>query len=268
MPHMFRLMLPDYLDGTLPAGEREAVERHLQRCRRCALDLAELQESVSLLRTYRGEQQRTADEPEWDTMVDSIMEATTVLDRLGASRRSHSLAVTLGLWLGAHRQRVALGALAGVAAAFLVLILQPVDRDPAESLQVDAGQMADSLVNERVTRYFSTSRVLLTELTNGTPSPASGNLARERETSRELVVEARYLRRQPLDGYSAGVISDVERIMLTMANLPDRNPEGDLAMIQQGVDHRNLLFRLRMAEQAYRSRTIVRASGARQGNTP
>lgn len=261
-------MLHDYLDGTLSAGECEALERHLQRCQRCALDLAELRESVSLLRTYHSEEERTANEPEWDTMVDAIVEANIALDRLGAARRSGSPAVALSLWLGAHRQRVALGALAGVAAAFLVLILTPTDRDPAKPLQVDAGQMADSLVNERVTRYFSTSRVLLTELTNGTPSSRSGDLAPERETSRELLAEARYLRRQPLDGYSAGVISDVERIMLTMANLPDRNLEGDLAMIQQGVDHRNLLFRLRMAEQAYRSRTIVRASGTRQGNTP
>jgi len=265
MGHRIRLMLYDYLQGSLPAEDHRLVERHLARCPRCARELVALQESVSLL--ARAARQQASDEPEWDRMVDSILSANAVLERLSAARRPRA-SLRLAIWLGAHRRRTALGAALAVAALLVAIILPRGTGDPAEPVHANAGQLADSIVNERVTRYFRTSRVLLTELSNVSPRRARTDMSPERRASRELLSEARYLRRQPLDEYSAGVISDVERIMLTMANLPDHDPEGEVSLLQQGVDHRNLLFRVRMAEQAYRSRTIVRASGTRQGGAP
>ena len=35
-------MLPSYLAGTLPTGERERIDRHLRTCEHCTQDLARL----------------------------------------------------------------------------------------------------------------------------------------------------------------------------------------------------------------------------------
>jgi len=267
MRHRIRLRFYDYLEGSLAPEDHRSVERHLARCPRCARELVALKESVSLLAPARAAHQQAGEEPEWGRMVDSILSANAVLERLAAKRRPPT-SLPLAIWLGAHQRRTALGAALAVAAVLLALLLPRGGGGPAEPVQTTAGQLADSIVNERVSRYFRTSRILLTELSNVSPRRAPTDMSPERRASRELLSEARFLRRQPLDEYSAGVISDVERIMLTMANLPDHDPEEEVSVLQEGVDHRNLLFRVRMAEQAYRSRTIVRASGTRQGGAP
>ena len=264
--HRFSLMLYDYLEGTLSAADRAGLEEHLRRCRRCRRDLEELRESTALLAPARAARRDLTPQPAWDGMVDSILRSTAVLDRFGASPHRPPLLIGMRLWLSAHRYRVTIGA--SVAVALLVAFLMPGTREAPDPLRAEAGERADSLMNARVARYLSTSRVLLTGLANGSARDMPMDLTAERRASRELLTEARYLRRQPLDQYSAGVITDVERIMLTMANLPEKDPEDDLRIIQQGVDHRNLLFRVRMVEQAYRSRTFARAAGTRQGAGP
>lgn len=261
--HRFSLMLYDYLEGTLSTADRAGLEEHLPRCRRCRRDLEELRESTALLAPARAARQEPTAQPAWDEMVESILRSTTVLDRFGASPPRPPLLTGMGLWLSAHRSRATVGVSVAVAVALLVAFLMPERPEEPDLLHAEVGQIADSLMNARVARYLGTSRVLLTGLANGSAQDIPMDLVAERRTSRELLTEARYLRRQPLDQYSAGVISDVERIMLTMANLPEKDPEEDLRIIQQGVDHRNLLFRVRMAEQAYRSRTFARTAGAR-----
>jgi anti-sigma-K factor RskA len=264
--HGIRLLLYDYLEGTLSADDRRSVEQHLAGCVWCARDLEELRESLSLLAPARAAHRRVAQEPAWERMVESILRVTAAVDRHHRAQH-HSPAVSLALWWNAYYSHTAVAA-ALVLVTMLLFVSFP--RGPRESVparHADAEQMADSIVNERVTRYLRTSRALLTELANA-PSRGSGDMTAERSTSRQLIAEARYLRRQPLDEYSAGVITDVERIMLKMANLPDRDPEGDLRLIQHGLDHRNLLFRVRMAEQAYQTRSIVRVAAARQGDIP
>ncbi|HOQ29154.1 MAG TPA: zf-HC2 domain-containing protein, partial [Armatimonadota bacterium] len=40
-----------YLDGELAQGQREAIERHVQRCAECRRDLETLRQTVRLLRS-------------------------------------------------------------------------------------------------------------------------------------------------------------------------------------------------------------------------
>lgn len=40
--HEVTRMLPSYLAGTLPTGDRERIDRHLQTCEHCTQDLARL----------------------------------------------------------------------------------------------------------------------------------------------------------------------------------------------------------------------------------
>jgi hypothetical protein len=206
-------------------------------------------------------------EPAWEGMVDSIVRATGVLDKLQASPRP-SLGMGLRLWWETHRLPVALAGTLASITVVVVGLLMYLPGEPPSPARVDAVDLADSLVNARVTQYLRTSRLLLTELANVGSASGSGNLTTERRASRELIAEARYLRRQQLDEYSASVISDVDRIMLKMANLPERGSQRDLDLLQQGVGHRNLLFRLRMAERAYQTRSIVRAMEVRQEVVP
>jgi len=265
--HLDKILLYEYLEETLPGDQRQLLEQHVARCPKCARELDELRASWALLAPMRDAHRQPVKEPEWESMVESIVRATGVLNRLQSSPRP-SVGTSFRLWWETHRLPVALaGTLASIALVVVGLLVRPTEELPTP-VRADAEDLADSLVNARVTSYLRTSRVLLTELANAGSRPASGNMTTERRASRELIAEARYLRRQPLDEYSASVISDVDRIMLKMANLPEGDSQRDLDLLQQGVGHRNLLFRLRMAERAYQTRSIVRAMEVRQEARP
>ena len=73
----------------------------------------------------------------------------------------------------------------------------------------------------------------------------------EKELSRQLVRESRYLKRQPIDPRSSRLIDDLDRVLIKLSNT-DQGKEGlDIELIRSGIRRENLLFKLRMAEFAY-----------------
>ena len=77
------------------------------------------------------------------------------------------------------------------------------------------------------------------------------DLQAEREASRELVNEARALREEALDVNSARLINDLEKIQIELANMTPDDASPGVAMLRQGIESKNLLFKLRIAETLY-----------------
>ena len=73
----------------------------------------------------------------------------------------------------------------------------------------------------------------------------------ERRVSRELVLEARALRQESLDANSARLINDLEKIQIELANMTPDDAAPGVDMIRQGIESKNLLFKLRIAETLY-----------------
>jgi len=83
------------------------------------------------------------------------------------------------------------------------------------------------------------------------PDDQPADLRTEQRISRELVSEARVLRQEPLDLHSARLISDLEKIQIELANMGPENSSPGVALIRQGIESNNLLFKIRIAESVY-----------------
>ncbi len=260
-----RLLLYDYVMEELPREQRTRVEKHLQRCRECAESLERLRETCHTLERTAVRPSRLQSERYWEEFAARVEIRLPETDR----RRLHFPHSVLAALESALqiRPRLAFGtALAVAAAVVALLILRPsttVDVEPGPEVHTER-QPPSEQNPERLGKYLRQSRALLVGLTNKeVPAERQIDLEPERHASRRLLEQSRYLRLQPLDARSANLVNDVERIMIKLANTEGTNTTADLTLIQNGIRNRNLLFKVRMAEQAYASSRFVRASDRR-----
>lgn len=104
--------LPDYLEGELPLEERARVDAHLEGCEECAREVAEIQQTIRLLRTMP--------EPEPPPMI-----AANVMRRIRAGETRPGFFSRIGRTLGAVLEPgFVLPASAVAVAALVVVVLQ------------------------------------------------------------------------------------------------------------------------------------------------
>jgi hypothetical protein len=104
----------------------------------------------------------------------------------------------------------------------------------------------------RVQDYLRKSRILLVGIANmptGKDEPL--DLKPEREASRALVREARYLRQQDIDPRSERLMEDMEKVLITLSNTREQTAFPELAIIRGGIERENLLFKIRITETLY-----------------
>ncbi|MCK5572948.1 MAG: zf-HC2 domain-containing protein [Bacteroidetes bacterium] len=260
-----RLLLYEYVMGDLDTSQRDEVKRHVEQCQECAATLEMLRKTCELLEwsSVRPSQERS--EQHWDAF------AANIVAQLPATKRKplHSPQILIDRVSAfvTTRPRFALGAGIALAAAVVAIVVfrpaAPIAVDPQPEV-LTTQQPGSDRNTQRLSNYLRQSRALLVGLTNmDIPDQRPMDLEPERLASRRLLEQSRYLRLQPLDAQSAGLVNDVERIMIELANMKNTGPKPDLRLIQNGIRQRNLLFKVRMAEQAYTSNRFVHASDRR-----
>ncbi len=98
-----------------------------------------------------------------------------------------------------------------------------------------------------LSNHLERSQILLTELVNATPG--SGELTDERERARDLANENRLLRQTALhmgDDVYAGLLDDLQRVLLDVANSPPDLPASEVAGLRQRITDEGLLFKVRI----------------------
>jgi hypothetical protein len=260
-----RLLLYDYVMKELQGAQRARVEQHVRHCRECAESLERLRETCKTLERRPVRQSRLQSERYWENFAARVDARLPETDHRRL-RLPHSVVAALTSALQI-RPRFAFGTAVAVAAAVVALfILRPattIDVEPEP--EVHTTQRPPSEQNsERLGNYLRQSRALLVGLTNkDTPAGRQIDLEPERHASRRLLEQSRHLRLQHLDARSANLVNDVERIMIKLANTEGTGTTPDLTLIQNGIRDRNLLFKVRMAEQAYASSRCVYAGDRR-----
>jgi len=249
-----RLMLYEYVAGTLDDNRHMLVQRHVDNCPQCAKECAGIR---GMLEVLPGQTDPAADLPPafWEELLNDVTA------RLPARRRRIAVPAWIAEWWGffslPRHQAIAglatlLALVAIIAGTWLTLrhepVLEPAVVAPATS---SSGQPA---VDARLKKYLRTSKALLVELNNmplreGDPI----DLSLERTTSRALLHEARYLKTQPLDGMSAALIADLEKIQTALANTRDQEEVPGVQLIRGGIQDENLLFKIRIAETVFSS---------------
>jgi hypothetical protein len=122
------------------------------------------------------------------------------------------------------------------------------------------GESEFTLPNERVSQYFRKSKTLLVGLANlRTDQDEPFDFSTERRVSRDLILEARYLKQQPIDPRSRELMNDLERILIELKNTEENNDLPNIEIIRGGIHQENLLFKIRMAEAMYDSTRFLTA---------
>lgn len=246
LPEMMRhlsdeeLLLDLYGEGT--ADDRELVRAHLERCEACrALD-QELRAVLAAVETTPITEPPSGFEREMWARIEPLLPVQ------GTWRTR---------WIGiVPRLAVAASLAVLMVAAFAAgrVWERPVNRSPA-------GVADDQTTTERVLRaevedHLERSQRMLVELVNAdyeVGAPIGGDRARVAD----LVAAGRLYRRsaeQVGDTEIGGLLEDLERVLVEVANGPADIAPADLARLRQRIDDQDLVFRVRVVAREMRER--------------
>jgi hypothetical protein len=225
------LLLDFYGEGT--TSDRTRVRAHLEQCSQCrALD-DELRAVLVAVETAPIDEPPGGFEREMWARIEPLLP----VHQTWRSR-----------WSGmGPRVAVAATIAALVVAAFAAGRMW--DRPTAApDRTLDDQSMSERLLRAEVERHLERSQRMLVELVNA--DYASGALlTADQARAGDLVAAGRLYRRsaeQIGDAEIGGLLEDLERILVEVANAPPDISPGELARLRQRIDNQDLLFRVRV----------------------
>ncbi len=257
-----RSFLYEYARDELSQEQSREISEHLLSCHRCAREV----EQIRTIVTATASHLRTASDHRstgyWHSFIDGVEERIEarglervsplirILDAIGSRLRFRGPAIA-----------IAGGSLGLVIVGFLAIRLLRVEPvQPEEAVRSDEEPAQVVAVDDRMGDYFRKSKVLLVGISNlKTADDRPFDLSAERRVSRELVTQARYLKNQPLDMRSARLISDLEKVLIELANIKEEGGTPNVELIRSGIQRQNLLFKIRMAEALCDSTRFIQA---------
>jgi hypothetical protein len=245
-----RTLLYDYIAGTLTPDTTLAVKEHLDECAACRKEYDGMRAALDLMPAH-ADPATGLPSAFWTELLNEV---TAHLPAQRKQRAVPSWATDWFAFVATPRHQAAIGVITLlvvatiVAGSWLILRQEPMPVQVAAVTQ-PAKPTATPVVNKRMKQYLRRSKALLVGINNmpvaeGTPV----DLSLERSTSRELLQEARFLKDQPLDGRSAALINDLEKIQIALANSREREELPGIRLIRGGIRNENLLFKIRIAE--------------------
>ncbi len=244
MKHLLEEQLILYYYGE--AGDDAAVEEHLSSCDSCRTELRELKRILAAVNTLPV--------PERPANYGSL-----VWDRLRPrikSRRRFRLTAFL------TPQRLALaGSMAALLlAAFLLGRFWPDRRTETVGVETPgpaaAKDLSERILQASLLDHLERCQMVLTDL-----SHASGgrviDIAADQSWAQELIAENRLYRQSALRVGKvgiAGVLDDLERLLLEIANSPSSISSVELTDIQKRIESQGLIFKLRVIGTSMRQK--------------
>ena len=253
----YRKIFVEILYNGLGPAQRLEFETHLEECPRCQEAHARFASTLGIM------DQRRRPEPGkafWASYLERLTkrmdkESRSVREPVVARHRTYGFRIRpiwavpiaaaacliLGIWLGKY-------AFHG-SAADRRADMEPRTGSLAESSTADSGIMAS--LRTRTDEYFERSKVLLLGIVNfdaEAEDPNALNLPRKREISRDLVREAGSLKEEwssvNSDKKLVELISDLEVILLQIANLESNHDLPAVEIVKSGVDRRGILLKI------------------------
>ncbi len=252
-----RLLLYDFARGGLESTGHDEVQRHLAGCASCRGELDGLRRTLSHLPEAHADPAADCPPEFWQELLDAVdHQLPPPAVRTPWSVRF--LAFIDDITGPALRPSLALGAVillavSGVATWQLFRRESPPPAArPAVAQATAPPAVTSRTADTRVRDYMRKSRILLVGIAN-MPAAETGpvDLKPEREASRALVREARYLRQQDIDPRSERVMEDMEKVLIKLSNIREHPEAPELAIIRGGIERENLLFKIRITETLY-----------------
>jgi hypothetical protein len=256
--------LYDYAMNVLDDNTRQTVEQHLATCRSCTEDLSVLQQAIELLPTPLVEPGDEKDETFWNALTSNIEREIRLNAQPKPSFLEKILDNTKQLFALRPAYAYAIsGSLATLIIAVILFQLQPREDVHVATVQPNHNDSTVWLANynksqERISQYFRRSRTLLVGIANMKDNSTT-DLRAERQASRDLIHEARFIRQQPINNKTEKLVHDLERILIELANTEEQTDLPNVELIRSGIQQENLLFKIRMAEASFdTSRSVTK----------
>lgn len=254
-----RMMLYEYAQGDLPQEKNTEIETHLRSCRRCAEELGRVRTALSLMAppAIHPSEERPAEF--WNRFVDGVEGRIRQAEAPGFGKLLRER------FRSVHprtRHAYALGgALAVVVAAVLMWPRQSPPEVQPSRVAGETPSVSAPVPDDPLGQYLRRTKSLLVGLSNmNARGPRTMDLSVQREASRQLLRESRSLRQEPLDGRASRLITNVDKILVELANADEPAQRRNVERLQSGIRQENLLFKIRMAEQTYSRGRVMTAS--------
>lgn len=250
-----RDLFEEYLFDELDDEETEAMGKHLKKCDTCR----SLFEEEKSLRELTGKAVRPEPAPEfWDEYwmkLKDRMEREDILIREmpeSEEEKKHILQ-WMPRWV---MQGAAALVLITVGVIIGKMMFSPSDGSRRDRMLtgISAGTPDNLELADYTLDYIDQSRVMLLAVMNHdfrNEDPQALNLDYQQRKSRELVVRAGFIKKNLDESRQRRLyelIEDLELILMQIANLDADADETDIQLIQEGVDSRGILFKIRMSE--------------------
>ncbi|MBV8515071.1 MAG: hypothetical protein JO260_07200 [Acidobacteria bacterium] len=184
---------------------------------------------------------------------------------------SSSLAAGWRAWLQ-PRRLAALGAVA--ALAIVAFLAGRVTKHPdTVTVTADATKIRERVLVMAVGEHLGRSEMMLIELGNAEPENSKQkeiNISAERRRAEDLVEENRLYRQTALeqgDTALAGVLDELERVLLDVAHSPGEVTPAQLDEMQQRIAARGILFKVRVVGKELQQRERTAASATVQNGS-
>ena len=255
------------LYNELTSGEQEAFAKHLNECEECSNEFEELKKTLVLLQSYRRE------EPSEEFMSNFWKELNPKLTKQ----------TQLSVWWddikSVFGSKVKLSH--QIAAGFTILILGVIIGKFLLSgndviTQPNNNGNSQIAVQARAERYIDRSKVLLLGIMNFDPEAddlETISLSHQQTISKELISEAADLKdelKKPNNRQLKELVSDIEVILMQIANLEEQQDIEGIDLIKDGVDKKGIFLKINIQEIKKSSDAInpdVVKSNKKENNT-
>jgi hypothetical protein len=263
--------LYEFLRGELSEQQRKDTESHLSGCSRCSSELESLREATSLLEKNVHRPSEFRNELYWQHFADKVDRR---IESDVQNAKDESIIQQILEAFTQHRKPFGIGfasALTIVMIAFGVWrmwLRNPEVQELAsnQSTQQTATHASESVqkvsMDLRAQDYLEESKVLLIGLMNtDTKSLASSGmlLEREQEISRKLVAESGDIASKlndPSQRRMKELISDLQLILIQIANLGTHRDVPGVEIIKGGIEHNDILFKINLEEIQRTSKSV------------
>jgi len=250
MTHPTEETLNDYLERELSPADQVRVATHLETCADCALVVAEFQQVV---REASALGPLTPPEHVWTRLSQSIVDSRSTMDDRRWTRFTWAMATAAlvvmafftGRFFNQREQQVASQQQTTAATAVRASADNPVVRERV--LLIAVGD------------HLERSQMVLVELSHAETS-GELDISAERQLADDLLASNRLYRQtaqQMGQANVAGVLDELERVLVELARGPSTVSMQQLADIQQRIESQGILFKVKVIGSEIRQQPVL-----------
>lgn len=232
---------------------QKRLEEHLKECEQCASEFSGMKATLSVM------DRREKKEPSEEFWVNYLPNLEKRLEQEESSKPEPKIISWRQNLTTKHAWAIRLAA----AIAFVSIGIfigkyfknEPVQQAINKKTEIPQIAVPVSVsTDERAMRYLKRSQVLLLGLVNAEPENSDSyipDLSQKKEISQELIQEASVLKRDlntPSQRRLKELVSDLEVILVQIANLEEQNDMPQIELVKSGVDRKGILLKINLEE--------------------